>query len=207
MSAALSSMAAGFGLGIALAGAPGPVQAIILTETVRGGMGRGVRVQIGANLTFAVLLLALASGLALAAPGGTVLRAIKIVGGLFLLWVAADGIRSSRTGKERTSGTAALPPEARGTLAVVLNPGAWLFLGTAASSLFASAVHAGGTPSALAAAAALAVGLALGDGAVVILGGVGLRRAGAEAVRWVQRGLALVIAALGIWLLVSGILG
>jgi threonine/homoserine/homoserine lactone efflux protein len=200
-------MAAGFGLGIALAGAPGPVQAIILSETVRGGMGRGVRVQIGANLTFAILLLALAGGVAVAAPSGSVLRAIKIVGGLFLLWIAVDGLRSSRAAAREGGGKALLPPEARGTLAVVLNPGAWLFLATAASSLFASAVHAGGTSSALAAAAALAVGLALGDGAVVLLGGVGLRRVGADTVTWVQRGLAVIILALGIWLLASGVVG
>src|SRR5579884_3395063 len=93
-SSLLAPAGAGLGLGIALAGAPGPVQAIILTETVRGGMSRGVRVQAGANLTFAVLLWALALGLSVAAPGGTLLRALKVAGGLFLILIALDAVRA-----------------------------------------------------------------------------------------------------------------
>jgi threonine/homoserine/homoserine lactone efflux protein len=92
----------------------------------------------------------------------------------------------------------------RGTLAVLLNPGAWLFLATAASSLFASAVHADGRPAALAAALALSGGLMLGDGAVVLLGGVGMRRAGMRTALWIRRALALILAGLGVWLVITG---
>ena|SRR5947209_5536539 len=207
MSGALAPVAAGFGLGIALAGAPGPVQAIILTETVRGGMSRGVRVQVGANATFAVLLAALALGLSFVAPSGAVLRALEIVGGIFLVAVAADALRASGAGGDGAGGRVVLPLEARGVLAVVLNPGAWLFLATAASSLFASAAHGGGTPAALIAALALAIGLALGDAAVVLLGGLGMRRLRAGTVMWIRRALAAVVGVLGIWLCVTGILG
>ena len=52
----LSPALAGLGLGIALAGAPGPVQAVLLTEALRGGATRGFRAMVGANLTLGVLL-------------------------------------------------------------------------------------------------------------------------------------------------------
>jgi threonine/homoserine/homoserine lactone efflux protein len=206
MTFALSSVMAGFGLGIALAGAPGPVQAVILTESVRGGMARGVRAQAGANLTLAALLVSLALGLSVAAPSGTALRVLKVVGGVFLLWLAVDGLWSRREVDGQSPERRALPPAARGAFAVLLNPGAWLFLATAASSLFSAAAHEGGTPSAVVAALALSTGVAVGDGAVVLFGGFGLRRAGERMELWVRRILATVLAALGLWLLISGVI-
>jgi threonine/homoserine/homoserine lactone efflux protein len=54
-------------------------------------------------------------------------------------------------------------------------------------------------------AGALVFGLAIGDGAVVVFGGVGVRRAGERVGRWVRRVLAVVLAGLGVWLLVGGL--
>ena len=53
-------------------------------------------------------------------------------------------------------------------------------------------------------ALALVVGLAMGDAAVVLVGGIGVRRAGVRVERWVRRALAAVLAALGVWLLAAG---
>jgi threonine/homoserine/homoserine lactone efflux protein len=147
-----SSVAAGFGLGIALAGAPGPVQAILLTESVRGGVPRGFRAMAGANLTFAALVVGLALGISVVAPGGRVLRVLELVGGAFLLWLAADAFRSPYELNQAPAGRRGLPSAARGSFAVILNPGVWLFLGTAASSLLSGAAHLGGTWTAVAAA-------------------------------------------------------
>jgi len=90
-------------------------------------------------------------------------------------------------------------------MAVLLNPGAWLFLATAASSLLSTAANAGGREAAVLAALALAAGVALGDTAVVLFGGIGLRRAEEDAGTWIRRGLAAVLGVLGLWLVVSGI--
>jgi threonine/homoserine/homoserine lactone efflux protein len=79
-----------------------------------------------------------------------------------------------------------------------------LFLGAVASPLFAAASETGGTASALLVAVALQLGLTAGDGAVVLLGGLGLRRAGDRVTRLVRRGLAIVLAGLGVWLVVRG---
>lgn len=200
-----SPLLAGLGLGIALASAPGPVQAVLMAEAVRGGIARGLRALAGANLTFGSLLVLLALGLSLAPPSGVTLRVLNVVGGALLLWLAIEGFRSAGRPPAATSERRQLPPAARGALAVILNPGAWLFLGAVASPLFASATQQGGTPTALFAAGALVIGLAIGDGAVVLLG-LGVRRAGDRVGMWVRRGLAIVLAGLGVWLLIRGVL-
>jgi threonine/homoserine/homoserine lactone efflux protein len=197
---------AGLGLGIALGGAPGPVQAVLLTEAVRGGLGRGFRAQAGANLTFGLMLIALALGVSLVPPRGAILRLLEIAGGAFLLWLAWDGFRSQDPSGAEAGERRQLPPAVRGVIAVVLNPGAWLFLATAASSLLVAASQQGGTSGAMLAALALLTGVVLSDGGVVLLGGLGLRRTGERFGRYVRRGLAIVLAALGIWLLIRAVI-
>jgi threonine/homoserine/homoserine lactone efflux protein len=196
---------AGLGLGIALAGAPGPVQAVLLAEAVRGGVTRGFRALAGANLTFGLLLFGLALGLSVAPPSGPALRILKLAGGVLLLWLAVEGFRTRDALEDDRGGRRSLPPTARGALAVLLNPGAWLFLGAVAFPFFASATHGGGRLAALLAALGLLVGLAIGDGAVVLLGGIGIRRSGERVALWVRRALAIVLAGLGIWFLVQGV--
>lgn len=197
----------GLGIGIALAGAPGPVQAILLTESVSGGVGQGLRALAGVHATFGTLMVCLALGLSIARPGGAAVRILKVVGGAFLLWLAADGLRSRSAVDRAWTDRRALPPAVRGSLAILLNPGGWLFLGAVASPLLAIATRQGGTPSALLTALGLVGGAALGDVIVVLLGGLGLRRAGDGVGRWVRRALAIVLAGLGVWLIVAGVVG
>jgi threonine/homoserine/homoserine lactone efflux protein len=204
-SSANAPVLAGLGLGLALASAPGPVQAVLLTESVRGGIARGFRALAGATTTFALLLVALALGLSVAAPGGTALRVLEVVGGAFLIFLAIDGLRSRHRVSEVEPERRGLPPLARGSLAILLNPGAWIFLGAVASPLLTEATHAAGTTAAVLTAAALVAGAAAGDAAVVLLGGLGLRRAGEGVVLWVGRVLAAVLAGLGVWLIVRGV--
>ena len=194
-------MVAGLGLGVALAGAPGPVQAMLLAESLRGGTGRGLRALAGANLSFGILLIALALGLSVSVPAEPALRVLKIVGGVFLVWLGYDGFRAREDTIGRGDRRRRLPLAARGALAVVLNPAVWLFLATAASSLFAAATQQGGRGAALTAALALIAGLAAGDAAVVVAGGTGLRRAGPNVARLMRRALALVLAVFGLWLI------
>jgi len=196
---------ASLGLGIALAGAPGPVQAVLLAEAVRGGIGRGFRALAGAHLTFGLLLVGLALGLSVAPPSGPAIRILQVVGGAYLLWLAVEGFRSAHGVDRATAGRRALSPAVRGSLAILLNPGGWLFLAAVASPLFASASLLGGRGSALLVAMALVTGAAIGDSGVVLLGGIGVRRAGERVGRWVRRALAILLAGLGLWLMVHGV--
>jgi threonine/homoserine/homoserine lactone efflux protein len=198
--------AAGLGVGLALAGAPGPVQAVLMTESVRGGLARGFRAMAGSSLTFAALLAALALGVSVAPPDGPVLRVLEVAGGALLVWLAVEAFRSRPSGSDAPA-RRSLPPAARGSLAILLNPGGWVFLGTVASSLLSSAARHGGTGSALLVALALMSGLVVGDGTVVLIGGLGVRRAGERTGLVVRRVLAVVLAALGLWLFVRGLAG
>jgi threonine/homoserine/homoserine lactone efflux protein len=118
----------GLTLGIALAGAPGAVQAVFAGEAIRGGTSRGLRALAGAHLTFGVLLVGMALGFSLALPGGSALQIMKVAGGVFLLWLAAEGFRAVQAAPRAFAEQRTLPPAARGALAVLLNPGAWLSL-------------------------------------------------------------------------------
>ncbi len=197
---------AGLGVGLALASAPGPVQAVLMAEAVRGGLVRGFRAMAGANLTFGFLLVGLALGLSVAPPSGLGLRILKVTGGALLMWLAVDGFRWRHEVTAASPERRSLPPAARGSLAVLLNPGAWVFLGTVASSLLSGATRLGGTGSAVLVALALMVGLAIGDGTVVLLGGIGVRRASERVGRWVRWILATLLAGLGLWLMISGLI-
>ena len=145
----------------------------------------------------------------MAAPSGSAFRVLRVAGGALLIWLAVEGFRSAgqavqgRVPTERR----ALPPAARGALAVLVNPGAWLFLGAVASPLLGSASRLGGRATGVFAALALMAGAAVGDVGVVLLGGMGIRRAGERVQMWVRRVLACVLAVLGTWLVVQGVMG
>ena len=204
MEGVLGPVAAALGIGLALAGAPGPVQAILLTESVRG-LGRGLRAMLGAAATWATLLLVTALGVSLIAPEGLTFRLLQLAGGILLVVLAIDGFRAAPTTTTEERG--GLPPMLRGSLAVALNPGAYLFLAAVASPLFASAAGTGGTASAVAAAVALIIGTAAGDLAVVLLGAYGVRRIGDDRALIVRRALAVLLGGLGVWLVVTALLG
>jgi threonine/homoserine/homoserine lactone efflux protein len=158
----------------------------------------------GAAVTFGATLFAVALGIGVAAPDGPVLRGLQVAGGLLLIWLSIEGLRSGgRVGAsdERRS----LPPAVRGALAVLVNPGAWLFLGAVASPTFADASRHAGTAGAVAVTVTLIAGLAVGDATVVLLGGLGLRPRGERVRNAVHRALALVLAALGTMLVVKGV--
>jgi homoserine/homoserine lactone efflux protein len=200
-----SPVLAGLGVGVALASAPGPVQAVLFAESVRGGVTRSFRALAGASLTFGTLLIGGALGLSAAAPRGAALGALQVVGGGFLLWLSVDGFRSrGEPGRSGASWRLDLPPPARGSLAVLLNPGAWLFLAAVAPPLFASAHQRGGVGGALIVAVVTMAGVAAGDSTVVLLGGLGVRRADGSARKWVAWALAALLAGVGVWLIVTG---
>ncbi len=131
---------AAFGLGIALGASPGPVQLLLFSEASRGGAGRGLRAMAGANATFGAMMLVLAAGLSSLEPGETFLRVVRVIGGAFLVFLAVDAIRESRRpqvvdDRPRWVST----PSVRGIVAVLLNPGVYVFLATTGTAVVASA--------------------------------------------------------------------
>jgi leucine efflux protein len=224
--AALSHAATGFGLGIALGVSPGPVQLLLLTEAARAGVGRGFRAMLGANGTFLVLLLLLAAGVSAVSPTGTAIRVLEVAGGGFLLLIAVDSgrdvvrgddvrkahaaaeraRREAGTGGRRSRAAVMAHPATRGVVAVLLNPGSWLFLATTASALVADAVADGGRAAALVTVVALMAGVSVMDCVSVLLGGGSTLLAGRWGT-WIRLALTLLMGAIGVLFIVRGIGG
>lgn len=195
---------AAFGVGIALGTSPGPVQLLLFSEASRGGVGRGLRVMAGANATFGLMLLALAAGLSQLAPGERFLRAVQVVGGAFLLFLAVDALRENRRPHERDDPRPSLHPAVRGIVTVLLNPGVYVFLATSGAAIIGSAARVGGRPTAVATALALLVGVSVMDSVMVLLG-AGAHRVSERALRLLGDVLAVGLGALGLWIGLQGL--
>ena len=161
---------AAFGLGVALGASPGPVQLLLFSEASRGGAGRGLRAMAGANATFGLMMLLLAAGLSSLEPGETFLRVVKVIGGAFLVFLAVDAIREGRRPQVLEDPRGGLHPSVRGIVAVLLNPGVYVFLATTGTAVVASAVNEGGRGLAIVTVVALLLGVSLMDSAMVVLG-------------------------------------
>ena len=200
----LSIPLAAFGLGVALGASPGPVQLLLFSEASRGGAGRGLRAMAGANATFGLMMLLLAAGLSSLEPGETFLRVVEVIGGAFLVFLAVDAIREGR--RPQVVDDLRGHPSVRGIVAVLLNPGVYVFLATTGTAVVASAVDEGGRGLAVVTVVALLVGVSLMDSAMVLLG-AGAHRVSERFLRILSDVLAVAMGALGVWLVVRGIVG
>ncbi len=195
-----------FGLGIALGSSPGPVQLLLFSEASRGGVGRGLRAMAGANAMFGVMMILLAAGLSSLEPGETFLRIVRIVGGGFLVFLAIDALKENRRPEVTDAPHTSLHPTTRGIVAVLLNPGVYVFLATTGTAIAANAADAGGRALAVATALCLLVGVSVMDSGMVLLG-AGAHRVSERLLRIVGDVLAVGLGALGMWLLVQGVVG
>jgi threonine/homoserine/homoserine lactone efflux protein len=202
----LAHPAAAFGLGVALGASPGPVQLLLFSEAARGGVTRGLRAMAGANATFGFMLVLLAAGLSSIEPGDAFLSATRVFGGAFLVFLAVDAIRENRRPHEVDAPPGGLHPAVRGVVAVLLNPGAYVFLATTGAAVAADAAHDGGRALAFLTVAALLAGMSLMDSSMVLLG-TGAHRVSQRALRILSDVLAVALGALGVWLIVQGFAG
>lgn len=201
---------AAFALGFALGAAPGPVQLLLLTETARRGFTGGLRVMLGANGTLLVVMVILALGFSALQPGETLLDVLRVAGGLFLVWLGVQELltlrREARSGLDRPPGRIrSIGPTGLGIVAVVLNPGAWIFFATTAASVAADAAADGGRPAALFAALAMAVGVSASDSLFTAIGSGGRRVLGERGLRAVRGVLAVLLCAIGVAFVAQGL--
>jgi threonine/homoserine/homoserine lactone efflux protein len=206
-----SHIGAAFALGFALGAAPGPVQLLLLTETAKRGLSGGLRVMLGANGTLFIVMVALAFGFSSLAPSEGLLRALRVVGGGFLIYLAADELRRVR--RESVDPGAAvvetptMGPTLRGVVSVLLNPGAWIFFATTASAVIADATADGGRDAAVAAAFFMTLGVSLSDFMFTLLGSGGRTLVGDRGLRWIRAALSIGLGAIGIVFVVQGVSG
>lgn len=138
----LPFITSGLSLGFAAGFLPGPLQSYILNTTLALG-GRRSFIIIFSPLVIdgPIILLVL---LALRQFPPEFIRAVQVIGGLFLLWLAWDAWRAFRGGA--AIDTTAEPPPARGIFgrALVMNifsPGPYLFWGTVNGPLLLDALE------------------------------------------------------------------
>jgi threonine/homoserine/homoserine lactone efflux protein len=204
---------AAFALGFALGAAPGPVQLLILSETARRGFSGGLRVMLGANGTLLAIMIVLAFGFSSLAPGEGLLRALRIVGGGFLVYLAVEELRSLRhearvdPAEDVAPETRSMGPTLRGIVSVLLNPGAWIFFATTASAVIADATADGGRDAAIVAAVATAIGVSCSDLLFTLVGSGGRRLVGDRGLRWIRGVLSVGLAAIGLAFIWQGATG
>jgi threonine/homoserine/homoserine lactone efflux protein len=90
---------------VVLFATPGPDMSLFLAKTVQGGRAAGIAAMAGAMTGGAVHTLLAAAGLsALLAASQAALGVLKVVGGLYLLWLAIDAIRNGSALNVRAKG-------------------------------------------------------------------------------------------------------
>jgi threonine/homoserine/homoserine lactone efflux protein len=119
------SLLSGLLLGLAAGMAPGPLLALVVTQTFRFGTAEGLKVAAAPLVTDLPIVLASIFLLSKVATGGTVLGLISVAGGTYICFLAWE---SFRTGPVELQPEAADPRSwKRGALVNFLNPHPYLF--------------------------------------------------------------------------------
>ena len=119
----LKAAAVGFSAGVT----PGPLQAVFLSYAIKGGWKKALPAAFAPLLTDAPVILIVL--ILLQSLPDTVLRALQIGGGVFLLYLAWDSYQAFRQYQpfEKTEETNGLQTLLKATLVNLLAPGPWLF--------------------------------------------------------------------------------
>lgn len=130
---------AGLAMGAASGFAPGPLLALVLAATLRGGLGAGARVAVSPLITdvpIILLSLTVLSNL----PSG-VLAAVAVLGGGVLIWFGVESMVSARTVCLPSAGDSLTPAQAmrRGVITNLTSPHPWMFWMTAGGTALMAA--------------------------------------------------------------------
>ncbi len=120
-------------LGLSAGWSPGPLLTLVITETLRSGIGAGIRMAAAPLITDTpIILLALVLMPRLNASL-TVMGVITLVGAVFITWMAIESMAFKRTAGEAPPA----PPASiwRGVVANALNPSPYLFWFTVGGAL------------------------------------------------------------------------
>lgn len=184
---------------------PGPGMLYVASRTLAGGRGEGMASTLGTGIGGFVHVLAGAVGVsAVLAASAAAFTVLKLLGGVYLIWLGIRNFRGAVLAAPAVSATGARPALREGIVVEALNPKtaafflAFLpqFVDPAAGSVAMQFVVLG----------AISVGLNTAVDAVVVLGAVRIRDAvlGAPRVmRRVQQGSGAILVALGLSLLLA----
>lgn len=198
----------GMGFGFAAGTSPGPLQSFLISTTLSAGWRRGVLVVLSPLFTDAPIIIVMTL-LLQQLPAGAI-RAIQIVGGLFVLYLAWNNWRAWRAGVViGADGAAQLNARRRTLLQAMginfLSPGPYIFWGSVTGPILIDALarsvwHGGVFLLSF-------YGTFLGIMTLMVLAFDRLRRLDPRLTRAALLLTVMVLAALGVALLAQGIAG
>ena len=130
---------AGTLLGLASGFSPGPLQVLVLSETLRHGMRAGIKVSVAPLITDVPIIVISLLVLNRLAHFKSILGGVSILGGLFILYLGYDSIKTK--GLEFN-----LPPVSRnslkkGVITNALNPHPYIFYMTVGAPIIFKAIN------------------------------------------------------------------
>ncbi len=143
------SLLLAYAMGFSVASMPGPILALITTETLRRGAWPGAQTALAPMCVDACVMLPLVMVLQSAVPSGAGAVVIGLAGGAFLFWL---GLQSLRAGPAPVAGrrdTRRLPPFLKSVLTQLMNPYAYIFWGTVGFAFVREGFEAQGLKGAL----------------------------------------------------------
>jgi len=190
-------------LGFSAAAQPGPFQAYLLAQSAKNGAARTMPV---ALVPFVSDPIVIAVVLAVLAQLSTdLLRALQIVGGAVVLWLAAATLRAVRGGAATAETGTAPRGVLRAALVNLTNPNAWIFWSVVGGPVLASAWKEH-PPRAFLFLAGFYVFLTGGNAALVLLAGAA-RRLGPSFGRGLGVVSGLALLAFGLVQIGRGVAG
>ena len=161
------SLLLAYAMGFSVASMPGPILALITTETLRRGAWPGAQTALAPMCVDACVMLPLVMVLHAAVPSGAGVVVIGLAGGAFLSWL---GLQSLRAGSAPAApggrrGSRRLPPFVKSVLTQLMNPYAYILWGTVGFAFVREGFEARGLPGAV----SFPAGFWLGAGTVNFL--------------------------------------
>ena len=194
-------LGAGAAFGLAAGLSPGPLLALVVTQTVRHGPREGLKVATAPLITDAPIVLGSVLVLSRLSSSDVLLGVVALAGGLFVAYLAIESLRTTRL---HTAVGAGEPRSWRqGALVNALSPHPYLFWITVGAPILVGAAAGG-----LAAPAAFLVGFytCLVGSKVAVAAAVGASRGAltGRAYPWIMRALGALLLVFAVLLLREG---
>ncbi|MBD3662869.1 LysE family transporter [Sulfitobacter sp. TSTF-M16] len=193
----LASLPAILLVALVASASPGPATLAIATTAMARGAGPAMRLAAGVLTGSLFWSISAAAGLAaLALQYGWMIETVRVIGGLYLLWLAFKAARAAwRGGMTQTGIAVDRGAYRRGLLLHLTNPKAYLFFGALYAMILSPETQAGGLAIVVAAVGAQSAVVFLGY--AVLFSRAGPRAFYRRAARTIHGVSALAFAGLG----------
>jgi threonine/homoserine/homoserine lactone efflux protein len=132
-------LSAGTLLGLASGFSPGPLQVLVLSETIRHGLRSGIKVCVAPLITDIPIIIFSLLVLNKLAHFKTILGGVSILGGLFILYLGYDSIKTK--GLELDLPPAVFNSFKKGVITNALNPHPYIFYMTVGAPIIFKAIN------------------------------------------------------------------